>query len=81
MEMSQGNFLCSYLKHTKISFFFLLYKIREQEGRISLAWGEGHWYQWEEVGKGCGRVNILQILITHVCKWKNDTCCNCQLPQ
>jgi hypothetical protein len=32
----------------------------------------GGWYQWkgEEVGKGCGRVNIVQILCTHVCKWK-----------
>jgi hypothetical protein len=29
MEMSQGNSLCSYLKQTKIPFFFF-YKIREQ---------------------------------------------------
>jgi hypothetical protein len=38
--------------------------------------GVGIWYQWEgeEVGKGCGRVNIVQILCTHVCKWKNETC-------
>jgi hypothetical protein len=28
----------------------------------------------EEVGKGYGMVNIAQILYTHVCKWKNDTC-------
>jgi hypothetical protein len=28
----------------------------------------------EEVGKGHWRVNIEQILCTHVCKWKNDTC-------
>jgi hypothetical protein len=28
----------------------------------------------EEVGKGCVRVNIMQILCTHVCEWKNDTC-------
>jgi hypothetical protein len=27
----------------------------------------------EEVGKGHERVNIVQILCTHVCKWKNDT--------
>jgi hypothetical protein len=27
----------------------------------------------EEVGKGYGRVNIVQILCTYVCKWKNDT--------
>jgi hypothetical protein len=24
----------------------------------------------EEVGKGCGNVNVVQILCTHVCKWK-----------
>jgi hypothetical protein len=28
----------------------------------------------EEIGRGCGRVNMVQILCTHVCKWKNDTC-------
>jgi hypothetical protein len=26
--------------------------------------------------KGHGRVNIVQILCTYVCKWKNDTCWN-----
>jgi hypothetical protein len=26
------------------------------------------------VGKGCRRVNMVQILCTHVCKWKNETC-------
>jgi hypothetical protein len=24
----------------------------------------------EEMEKGCGRVNIMQILRIHVCKWK-----------
>jgi hypothetical protein len=28
----------------------------------------------EEVKKGHGRVNIVQILCTCVCKWKNDIC-------
>jgi hypothetical protein len=28
----------------------------------------------EEVEKGNGMVNIVYILCTHVCKWKNDTC-------
>jgi hypothetical protein len=28
----------------------------------------------EEVEKGRGRVNIVQIHYTHVCKWKNETC-------
>jgi hypothetical protein len=30
----------------------------------------------EDVGKGCRRVNMVQILCIHVCKWKNETCCN-----
>jgi hypothetical protein len=28
------------------------------------------------VGKWYAKVNIVQILCTHVCKWKNDTCLN-----
>jgi hypothetical protein len=28
----------------------------------------------EDVGKGCRRVNMVQILCAHVCKWKNETC-------
>jgi hypothetical protein len=28
----------------------------------------------EEVGKGCRGVNTVQILCTHVCKMKNETC-------
>jgi hypothetical protein len=36
MEISQGNSLYSYLKETKMSFFFN--KIREQEGRTGPAW-------------------------------------------
>jgi hypothetical protein len=27
-------------------------------------------------GKGGGRVNTMQILCAHVCKCKNETCCN-----
>jgi hypothetical protein len=37
----------------------------------------GGWYQWgergKEVRKGCGKVNIVQILCTRVYKWKNDS--------
>jgi hypothetical protein len=47
MEMSQGNSLCSYLKQTKMPFFFF-YKIREWEGRKGPA--SGSWYQWEGGG-------------------------------
>jgi hypothetical protein len=42
MEISQGNYLCSYLKQTKILLFF--YKIGEQEGRKAPVWVS--LYQW-----------------------------------
>jgi hypothetical protein len=38
--MSQRNSLGSYLKQTKISYFFF-YKIREQEGRTGPVWEVG----------------------------------------
>jgi hypothetical protein len=68
MEMSQENSLYSYFKQTKLSFFFF-YKIREQE-----VCGVGTSGKGEDVVKGCRRVNMVQILCTHVYKWKNDTC-------
>jgi hypothetical protein len=74
MEISQGNSLCSYLKQTKMSFFFLLQNWRTWEQNRSYG---GRWYQLG-VGRrwGKGRVNIMQILCTHVYKWENDTCWN-----
>jgi hypothetical protein len=30
----------------------------------------------EDIRKGCTRVNMVEILFTHVCKWKNETCRN-----
>jgi hypothetical protein len=53
------------LNRQKCHFFFF-YIIREQEGRTSR--------RREDVEKGCRRVNMVQILCTHVCKWKNETC-------
>jgi hypothetical protein len=52
--------------------FFFFYKIGEQESRTGLAWGGGVGTSGrrEEVGKGCRRMNMVQILCTHVCKWK-----------
>jgi hypothetical protein len=73
MEMSQGNFLYATLNKQKcLSFFF--YKIVEQEGRTGLISGAGTSKRWQEVGKWCRWVYIVQILGTHVCKWKNETC-------
>jgi hypothetical protein len=69
MEMSQGNSLWSSLKQTKKALFSFT-KLGEQEGRIGHAWRG--WYQWEgdNVGKGCRRVSMVQILCTYVCKCK-----------
>jgi hypothetical protein len=37
----------------------------------SVPLGEGK--RWE---KGEERVNMVLILCTHACKWKNENCCN-----
>jgi hypothetical protein len=38
----------------------------------------GCWYQWEgeNIRKGCRRMNLVEILCSHVWKWKNETCWN-----
>jgi hypothetical protein len=72
MEMSQGNSLYSYLKQTNTSFFFF-YEIREQEDRTGPVWGAGSSGKREDVGRGCKKENMVQILCPHICKWKNDT--------
>jgi hypothetical protein len=79
MEISYGNSLCSYLylnlaKMSSFSFIFYLffYKIREQESRSGAAGGRAGTSGRE--GKGGRRMNMLQIMYTHVCKCKNDTC-------
>jgi hypothetical protein len=77
MEVSQGNVLGSYLKQAKMSFLFPFFcKIREQEGETGPAgWrGVATSGRGEEVGKGCKRVNMVQILCAHECKWENETC-------
>jgi hypothetical protein len=48
--------------------FFPIYKIGEQEIRTGSGGEVGISGRGEEVGKGCGKVNIVQILRTHVCK-------------
>jgi hypothetical protein len=77
MEMSQGNSLCSYLKQTKMLFFSFFYKIREQQGVTGPAWRGCYQWEGDNVGKWWRMVNMVQILSTHVCKWKNETCGNC----
>jgi hypothetical protein len=55
---------------TKNVIYVYIYKIREQEGRTGLMWWG--WYQQEgdKGGKGCGRMNMVQMLYNHLCKWK-----------
>jgi hypothetical protein len=74
MEMSQGNSLYCCLKQTKMSFF--LSQNERTGGRAEqvlsgglVLVGRGRMGQ-----KGVGKVNMVQILCTHVCKWKNETC-------
>jgi hypothetical protein len=54
-------------------FFFFLSFENSENGRVEWVLprevdtnGRG-----KEVGKGCRRVSMVQILCTHVCKWKN----------
>jgi hypothetical protein len=73
MELPQGISLGIYLKQTKTSFLFI-YKIGEQEGKNGSCLRGLVLVAGGVVGKGCGRVNIVQILCTHECKYKKDTC-------
>jgi hypothetical protein len=77
MEMPQETPCVAILNKYKCHFFlFFLYIIGEQEGGTGLALGAwfGTSQRGEEVGKGCRRVNMVQILCTHVCKWKFNIC-------
>jgi hypothetical protein len=49
-------------------------KDREQEGITSPLCGVGTSGMGEDVGRGCRKVNMVQILCIHICKWKNETC-------
>jgi hypothetical protein len=59
--------------------FIFIYKIREKRMEQVLPAGEGGCTseRGKEMGKGLGKVHIIKILCTHVCKWKNDTSRNC----
>jgi hypothetical protein len=76
MEMSQRNSLYSYLKQTKMSFFSFTKSENRRVEKVLPGGGLGTSGRGVEVGKGCGRVNMVQILCAHVCKWKNGTCRN-----
>jgi hypothetical protein len=48
----------------------------EQEGRMGPAGGGGVGTSGmgEDVGIGYRSMNMVLILCTHICKWKNETC-------
>jgi hypothetical protein len=66
IEMSQENSLCSYLKQTKMSFFFNLQNQKTEGWNRSCLGVGSNSGRGEEVGKGNGRVYIVQTLCTHV---------------
>jgi hypothetical protein len=49
-------------------------KNREQEGKTGPAWGEGMRRRREAIKKECTTVNMVEILCSHVYKWKSETC-------
>jgi hypothetical protein len=56
--------------------FFYVTKLENKLGRTGPVEGAGKSKREKELGKELGMVNIVQILCTHVCKWKNDACLN-----
>jgi hypothetical protein len=70
--MSKGDSLYSYLKYAKTSFF---QKQRTwKQNRSYLGIGTSAWE--EDTGKGCRKMNVVEILHTRAYKWKNETCWN-----
>jgi hypothetical protein len=69
METSKRN-LCRYLKQAKMSFYFSFIPSQNRKADQVLFGSVDTSVMGEEMEKGCGRVNIMQILRIHVCKWK-----------
>jgi hypothetical protein len=53
--------------------FFFFFKSGEQEGKTGPFWGISNSGKVEDLRKECRRENMVEILHTHVCKWKNET--------
>jgi hypothetical protein len=45
----------------------------EQKGKIGPVWGLVP-MGGEDIKKACRKENMVEILYTHVLKWKNETC-------
>jgi hypothetical protein len=52
----------------------LFTKKGEKEGKTVSIWGFGTSGRGEDIRKGYRRVNVVEILCTHIHKWKNETC-------
>jgi hypothetical protein len=74
MDLTLENSLLSYLEQTEMSFFFSFSFSKLENKRAKQVLSGGLVPVGREVWKGCRRVDIVQILCTHVCKWKNDSC-------
>jgi hypothetical protein len=57
-----------------VIFFLSLTKSESKRAEQILPLVAGTSGRGEEVGEGYGRVTVLQIVCTYVCKWKNDAC-------
>jgi hypothetical protein len=58
---------------TKMSFFSFTKSENKRVEQILPEWGGRLILVGEDVEKGCGRANVVELLYTHVCKWKNET--------
>jgi hypothetical protein len=56
--------LCIAILNKQKCHFFSFTKSENRRAEQVLFW------RGEKVGKGCERMNIVQILCTHLCKWK-----------
>jgi hypothetical protein len=51
----------------------LFIKNSEQDSKIGPVWELAPVGGGEDIRKACRRLNVLEVLHTHVCKWKNET--------
>jgi hypothetical protein len=74
MEMPETTPCVAILNKQKYNFFSFT-KSENRRAKHSLSGeGVGTSSRGVDVRKDCGRVNMVQILCTNRCKWKNDTC-------
>jgi hypothetical protein len=66
---------CRAIVNKNVWFCFVFSKIENRKIKQILS---GGWYQCKRIGckERCRRVNAVEILCTHVRKWKNETCRN-----